>query len=343
MKYPIPNVRYPAAQIVVFIIFLSGCQKVALAQQKPLVLATTSIFRDMTKNIAGDAVEVRTIVPIGEDPHIYQPTPGDAQLAATVHLILRNDITYEPWLDELLAHSSTTAKIVTLTDRIQLMDDNVFKRSTDPHAWMDATLGLIYIENIKNALIELVPTEKPMFEFNYGVYRQQLQDLDTYIQQQIQSIPEKRRILFTAHEAFQYYGRRYGIQVEAVRGTSTNMEIQAAHLTYLNKKIQKIGVPAIFLETTVNPEQIQKLVRQNQIESSGKLYSDSVGDTQSPASSYLDLLKYNTDTIVKVLLKNVDVTTEKMLKPRMGLLPWGLMALAGLGVFILIFRRLKIV
>ncbi len=297
-----PDVGHLVINTLLLFSFLFNVQ-LANAQKKPIVVSTASIFADMAKNIAGDAVEIRSIVPIGGDPHIYEPTPGDAQLVAGANLILRNGLTFEGWLNELIANSGTAAKVVTVTDGIQAIESKQYKNSTDPHAWMDASFGLIYIENIKNALIALVPNEKQMFEFNYGVYRQQLQDMDAYIRQQIQTIPAQKRVLVTSHDAFRYYGQRYGVQVESVLGTSTDAEAQTSDIIRLNKVIQQSGVPSIFIETTVNPKLIQQLATDNKINIGGKLYSDSIGDAKSAAPSYLDMLKYNTDTIVKALNK----------------------------------------
>jgi ABC-type Zn uptake system ZnuABC Zn-binding protein ZnuA len=315
----------------------------AFAQPKPLVVATASIFADMAANIGGDAVTVRSIVPIGGDPHMYEPTPGDAQLAASANLILRNGLTFEGWLNELIANSGTKANVVLITKNVQVIESQHYKNATDPHAWMDAQQGLIYLENIKNALIELVPEQRPMFEFNYNIYREQLQEMDTYIQQQIQTIPQQQRVLITSHDAFRYYARRYGIRVEAVLGTSTDAEVQTADIIRLNRVIEESGVPSVFIETTVNPKIIQQLATDNQVEIGGKLYSDSIGDKQSPAPTYLDMLKYNTDTIVKALRKSKSGATVAMTGDGSISLLFGAV-LAGLliGGFLFVFNKLNI-
>jgi ABC-type Zn uptake system ZnuABC Zn-binding protein ZnuA len=332
--------------IKIALLFISlFCLQVAKAQKKPLVVATTSVFADMAKNIAGDAVEVSAIVPIGSNPHPYKPTPGDAQLVAAASLLLRNDLTYENWLDDLIAEAGTAAEVATITEGIKKIENKLFKNSIDPHAWMDPALGLIYIENIKNALIELVPDEKQMFEFNYGVYRQQLQDMDRYIQQQLQTLPEKGRIIITTHDAFRYYGRRYQLQTEAILGVTADSASQSSVLKHLNRFLKKKEIPAIFLESTIDSAFLQQFAKDNQLTINGKLYSDSVGDAKTSANSYLDLLKYNTDAIVKALRKNADAaaqaTNKKIVKPRLGLVAITGMAVLSLIGFFLIFKRLN--
>ncbi len=334
------SLKYKIRLSLVGLLFLGGQM---FAQEKPLVVATASIFADMAKNIAGDEVEIKTIVPIGGDPHIYEPTPGDAQLAASADLILKNGLTFEGWLNELIANSGTKAQTVTITEGIQAIESQQYKNSTDPHAWMSAELGLTYIENIKNALITLKPAGRQTFEFNYELYRQQLLDMDRYIQEQILEIPEKRRVLITSHDAFRYYGRRYGIRVEAVLGTSTDAEAQTSDIIRLNKVIKESGVPAIFIETTVNPKLIQQLADDNKIAIGGKLYSDSIGDANSPAPSYLDMLKYNTDTIVSALTQeSADIQApENGISSRTALILGAITALLLVGGFVLVFRRLN--
>lgn len=279
-------------------------------EEKKLVVSTASIFADMAEVIAGGQLDIRTIVPIGGDPHIYEPTPGDAQLVNRADLILRNGLTFEGWLNELIENSGTKAEIVTITQGIQPIESIQYKNSTDPHAWMDAANGLIYIENIKNALVTLDPGHADIYEFNYGIYRQQLEDVDQLIQDEIRKIPEPRRILITSHDAFRYYGRRYGIDVQAILGTSTDADAQTSDIVRLNKIIQDSGIPSVFIETTVNPKLLQQIATDNNIEIGGKLYSDSIGDKESPAPTYLDMLKYNTATIVGALSKEPQMQTD---------------------------------
>jgi len=297
-------------KILFFLVFLFSLQY-TWAQQK-VVVATASMMGDMAKNIAGGEVLVKTIVPIGGDPHTYEPTPKDVQLVVNADLVIKNGLTFEGWLDELIENSGTKAKTVRVTEGINPIQSATYKNSADPHAWMDASLGLIYIKNIKDALVELAPEHKETFEFNYGVYKKQLEDLDAYIFQQIQTIPEKKRVLITSHDAFQYYGRRYGIRLEAILGTSTDAQVQTSDIKRLNKVIQKNQVPAVFIESTINPKLLKQLASDNNVVVGGELYADSIGDKDSPAPTYIDMLKSNTDVIVKALSKAFVPNAEAM-------------------------------
>lgn len=271
---------------------------------KPLVVASASMIADMTRNIGGDHIDVEMIVPIGGDPHIYEPTPGDVRLVRSANLILVNGLTFEGWINELIENSGTSASTAIVTEGIEVLTSQQYKNSADPHAWMTAHNGKIYSQNIKNALQKLDPIHAEEYEANFQRYILQLEELDQYIIQKIKEIPEVKRILVTSHDAFQYYGRRYGIRLEAIMGISTEAEAQTSDIIRVNRVIKESQIPAIFIETTINPKLIQQLAEDNKISIGGKLYADSIGDKDSPGNSYINMLRYNTDTIVEALKKD---------------------------------------
>lgn len=273
-------------------------------QDKPLVLASASMFADMAEVISGGLVEVEVIVPIGGDPHLYEPTPADARLVARADLILRNGLTFEGWINELIENSGTEAQVVTITEGIEPIESEDYANSSDPHAWMSARNGLIYIRNVKDALVTLDPDHAEEYQFNYEIYHQQVEDLDQSIEAAIQAIPAGKRVLITSHDAFRYYGRRYGVRVEAVLGTSTDADVQTSDVIRLNEVLENTGVPAVFVESTVNPKLLQQVARDNDVIIGGSLYADSLGDEDSPASTYLKMLEHNTRTIVEGLSRH---------------------------------------
>lgn len=320
--------------LLFFITFLA--LRANAQEPKKLVVATASIFADMAENIAGGEVEIKTIVPIGGDPHIYEPTPADAQLVSKADLILKNGFTFEGWIDGLIESAGSKAPVATITAGIQPIG---YKSSTDPHAWMAAANGLIYIENIKNALIELVPEKREMFEFNYGVYRKQVEDMDAYISEQIKKIPEPRRVLITSHDAFRYFGAQYGVRLESVIGVSTEAEAQTSDIIRLNRIIQESGVPAVFIETTVNPKLLEQIAEDNHVAIGGSLFSDSIGEPDSGAPTYLDMLKFNTDTIVKALTS--EKTVEANEEEGTSWLLWAVLAFLLVGGLVLVGKKIS--
>ena len=267
----------------------------------PKIIATASMIADMAQNIVGDKFEVTTIVPIGKDPHTYEPTPSDATMVAHAKVVLKNSLTFEGWLEKLIDNSGTKAKVITVTEGIDVIESVAYANSADPHAWMSASNGLKYVENIKNAIVAFDVANKDYYEANYTAYTKKLKGLDEYIKTQVSTIPADQRILITSHDAFQYFGRRYDIRLESILGTSTDAQAQTSDIVRLNKVIKENNVPAVFIESTVNPKMLQQLANSNDITIGGSLFSDSIGDKDSDAPTYYDMLKYNTDVIVKAL------------------------------------------
>lgn len=328
--------------IFLLALFIFNCHFLLAQEAKKSVIATASIFADMAEVIAGDLVTVRTIVPIGGDPHIYEPTPADAKLVSDADLVLKNGLTFEGWLNELIENSGTKAKVKLITAGIQPIESLTYQNSSDPHAWMDAKNGLIYIKNIKDALIQIDPDNADKYEFNYSIYQQQLQDLDQYIETEINKIPQQRRILITSHDAFQYYGRRYGVRLESILGTSTDADVQVSDIERLTKVISESGIPSVFIETTVNPKFLQQLANDNDVTIGGKLFSDSIGDKDSDAPTYIDMLTYNTNTIVKALTKEKAAapTTEGEDGKDTNFLLYGILGALLIGGFLLVARKM---
>lgn len=277
------------------------CASASAQTKKPLVVATASMFADMAHQIGGDLIEVRSIVPVGGDPHIYSPVPGDAELARKADLILRNGLTFEGWLGELIANSGTKATVVLITEGIDVIRSDTYHNAADPHAWMSAANGLIYIHNIYEALRALLPEHEAELRQRYERYRAELQALDAWIATQIDSIPPQWRILITSHDAFQYYGRRYGLRLESVLGTSTDADVQTSDIVRLYDVLDQYHVPAIFVESTINPKLLQQIARDKKVAIGGKLYADSLGPKGSPADTYVGMLRHNTLTIARAL------------------------------------------
>jgi ABC-type Zn uptake system ZnuABC Zn-binding protein ZnuA len=295
--------KFKTLIIALFILLNAGL--VYSQDEKPLVLGSASMIADIAKQIGQDFIRIGTIVPIGGDPHLYEPTPGDATKVVKAQLILVNGLTFEGWVNELIDNSGTKAPVITVTNGVQPIMSEVYDNATDPHAWMDAANGIIYANNIKDALVNLIPEAQVSIKKNHADYVNKLKALDTKIMADILTIPEQQRYLITSHDAFHYYGRKYGIKTESILGTSTDSDAQTSDLIRLNKLIKAQNIPAVFIETTVNPKLLQSLAKDNNISIGGKLYSDSLGDKDSPASTYINMLQYNTKVIVQTLSQSI--------------------------------------
>lgn len=268
---------------------------------RPLVVSTASMIMDIAQHIGGDKFDYAVIVPIGGDPHIYEPTPGDAQLCNRADLILKNGLTFEGWISKLIDNSGSKAPVITVSEGVVPIASKMYTNATDPHAWMDASNGIIYARNITDAMASLMPDAATTFRGNFDSYQKELTQLDSYIRERIQSIPENKRILITSHDAFHYYGQRYGLRLESILGTSTDADVQTADIRRLNEVIRSSSVPAVFVESTINPKMLEQIATDNKIAVGGKLYADSLSDKDGPASTYVSMLRHNTDTIFEGL------------------------------------------
>ena len=310
------------------------------AQEKVNIIASASIFSDMAQNIGGDKVKTTSIVPIGGDPHLYEPKPSDAQLVKNADLILVNGLTFEGWISKLIENSNTNAPVDTITAGITPIASVKYKNAADPHAWMDASNGVKYCENILNSLVAVDPDNADYYKNNFNAYSKKIKDLDAYIQAEILKIPEAKRMLVTSHDAFAYYGKRYNIELNALKGISTEAETQTSDMVRVSKAIKSSGVPAIFIESTINPKVIQQIAKDNNVLIGGELFADSIGDEESDGHSYIDMLKHNTDVIVGALSQNsMSKTMVDTEKKGNSMLLYGVVGLAMLaGLLLVIFK-----
>ncbi len=272
------------------------------AQDKIKIISSASMFTDMAENLMTDDFEISTIVPIGGDPHKYNARPSDARRVSQADLVLINGLTFEGWITELINNSGTKADVVTITEGITPISSTQYANSSDPHAWMDASNALTYVKNIKNALVQKAPASAEAIEANYEAYKEKLIALDEEIMAKIKSIPAEKRILITSHDAFQYYGTRYGIRLEAIMGISTEAEAQTSDITRVSKVIKEGNVPSVFVESTINPKMLQQIAKDNEVGIGGELFADSLDDPSKPAGTYIGMLRHNTNTIVDGLI-----------------------------------------
>lgn len=305
---------------------------------RPQVVATTTFIADIARNVAGDAVRVESLLPVGSDPHLYEPVPGDARKIAQAEVVLMNGLTLEGWLQELIDNAGTEADVVVATRGIETISDPAHHNATDPHAWMSAMNGITYARNITAALSSRYPEHAQLFASNLERYTKQLEEADVYIKAQIQRIKPEHRILVTSHDAFRYYGNRYGIQLESVLGTTTDAEVQIKDIDNLMKVIEDNKLPAIFVESTINPKLLEQIARDKEIVIGGQLYADALGPEGSGAETYVDMIRHNTDVIVSGLTavdRHVDTADD--------FTSFLLIVLASFGVaFVIVARKLKL-
>ncbi len=298
---------------IIYLAFMLLCVSTLSAQdeKKPLVVASASMIHDMLDAIGGAFVQTDVIVPIGSDPHLYEATPSDTRLLHRADMVLVNGLTFEGWLDELIDNSGSQAEVVRITRGVEAIESQDYRGSADPHAWMDVENAIIYARNIRDALSRLVPEEAESIAFNYEVYKGQLETLHDYVKGRVQSIPPERRVLITSHDAFSYYGQAYGLELYALTGVSTESKPQTSDIRRVNRIIEERGIPAIFIESTINPKLIEQIASDKSVSIGGKLYADSLGDPGGEADTYIKMIRHNTNVIVDALADAVQVSEDK--------------------------------
>ncbi|MCF2150764.1 metal ABC transporter substrate-binding protein [Desmonostoc muscorum LEGE 12446] len=279
--------------------------KTAKGESQPRVVATSTIIADLAQEVAGDEIQVSGILKPGTDPHVYEPIPADSRLLEQADLILYNGYNLEPGLIKLMNASGGKARKLAVGEAVKSLqlDKGKGEIVPDPHIWGSAENAIAMTNAIRDALIELSPEDKEELTKNALQLTQELKQLHSWINQQIQTIPAPRRRLITTHDAFQYYGRAYGIAIAGTLiGISTEEQPSAQTVQRLVESVKKIGVPAIFAETTINPALIKTVAQEAGVKlAPHQLYSDSIGAKGSDGDSYVKMMEANTRSIVEAL------------------------------------------
>lgn len=278
-----------------------------VAQDDPLqVVATTTQATDLALNIGGDLVEVEGIMEAGVDPHLYRASEGDLTTMLEAEVILYNGLNLEGQMADVLVQLAQDRPVVSLGVAIpeeQRLNVPKFESEYDPHFWFDPTLWAIAAQATANAFAEADPDNAATYEENAAAYIAELEALDAEAMTALSAIPEDQRVLVTAHDAFGYFGNRYGIEVIGIQGLSTETEAGIADLQRVADTIIQRNIPALFVESTISPatiEAVQAAVadRGGNVVIGGQLYSDAMGEAGTPEGTYLGMFRYNVNTIV---------------------------------------------
>lgn len=268
----------------------------------PLVLATTTFLADIARNVVGDRVQVDSLLPVGADPHTYQPVPSDVAKINQSKVLIENGLDYEQFLIPLLENAGGKRIIVTASNGLQTrqMKDENGKTVTDPHMWLDVNRVIKYVESIRDGLVQADPVGTEMYKTNADKYIARLKDLDTWIIGQVSQIPENQRLLVTNHEALGYFADRYGLTIvgAVVPSVSSDAAPSAQQMAQLVDQIKASGAPAIFLNETDNPALATQIAQETGVKVVEDLYIESLNDK---APTYIDMMKHNVTRIVEAL------------------------------------------
>lgn len=295
--------------ISLVLILLTGCASPATSAPtqggKLKVVATTTILGDVVGAIGADTIDLSVLLPTGIDPHGFEPTPQDVTRVADADLIFANGAGLEEFLAPLLENAGAGDKTVSVSEGIDLLESSGQAdehASSDPHVWMDPNNVSIWAEAIQTALSEADPANASVYEANARAYKEQLHTLDGWVWEQVNQIPAENRKLVTDHLVFAYFTKRYGFeQVGAiVPGYSTLAQPAAQDLAALEDAIRALHVRAVFVGNTVNPA-LSRRVSEDTGTRLVFLYTGSLSEPGGPASTYIELIRYNVNAIVEAL------------------------------------------
>ncbi len=262
-------------------------------------MAVESFLADIAQNVAGTRLHVESLIPPGADPHSYQPTPQDAARLSQVSLLIANGGGLETFLGPLLKGISGRTRLVEASAGLKSRTGS----AVDPHFWLDPNLVITYVRNIRDGLSQADPAGAGIYASNASTYIQQLQALDGWIQDQVDSIPPGRRLLVTDHEVFGYFADRYGFKVvgTVIPSLSTDAAPSAQELAALIDQVKAQGVKAVFLEKGANPQLADQVASETGAQVVTDLYLETLSDSKGPAPTYLDMLRYDVTRIVEAL------------------------------------------
>ncbi|MCO5160559.1 MAG: zinc ABC transporter substrate-binding protein AztC [Mesorhizobium sp.] len=299
----------------------------AAATAEPLkVVATFSIIGDMARHVGGDRIDLTVLVGPNGDAHVYEPKPQDAARIGEAEVVLANGLKFEGFIDRVVEASGTRAPIVELTkgvtpieagedehghgeaahegeedhdaeDKAEAGHEGHDHGAFDPHAFQSIPNAIIYVANIADAFCAADADGCDIYRANAASYTETLNALDAELRAEVAAIPQGKRTIITSHDAFGYFAKEYGITFLAPEGISTEAEASAADVAKLIDQVREDSASAVFVENVSNPRLIEQIAKETGLTVGGALYSDALSAADGPASTYVDLMRYNIRTI----------------------------------------------
>ncbi|MGP1272070.1 MAG: metal ABC transporter solute-binding protein, Zn/Mn family [Phycisphaerales bacterium] len=274
------------------------------------VVATTGMIEDLARQVVGDRAEVIGLMGPGVDPHLYKPTTSDLQKLLRADIVFYNGLLLEGKMTDTLIRAANSGKpVIAVTERLEpdtLLEPEEYEGLYDPHVWMDPAAWSNAVLVVRDALIEHDPTGAAVYTENAERYLDELQDLDEYADRVLASVPESARVLVTAHDAFNYFGRRYRYEVVGIQGLSTQSEAGLHDLERLVDLLVGRRIGAVFVESTVSDRHVRALItgaeaQGHTVRIGGELFSDAMGDPGTYEGTYIGMIDHNVTTIARAL------------------------------------------
>lgn len=265
------------------------------------VLTTFTVLADMTRAVAGDAVEVRSITRPGAEVHDYEPTPSDLLTSEEADLILTNGLGMERWLDRFLEHAEAPRVIASEGIEPIPVRSGEGQGDANPHAWMSPRNAVRYVANIRDALIRLAPEHAEGFRARAADYTRRLVDLDRSLRESLADVPPEHRALVTCEGAFSYLARDAGLREAYLWPVNSGRQGTPQQVTGTTRFVEEHDIPAVFCESTVNDEAQRLVARETGARLGRPLYVDSLSEPGGPVPTYLALLRHDVDAITEGL------------------------------------------
>ncbi|MGF1570028.1 MAG: metal ABC transporter substrate-binding protein [Nodosilinea sp.] len=275
----------------------------ANAEDTKMVLTTFTVLADMAQNVAGDQLTVESITRIGAEIHGYEPTPSDLVKAQEADLILYNGMNLERWFEQFLGNVQDVPSVL-LTAGIEPIPvaAGPYADKPNPHAWMSPRNALIYVENIRQAFVELDPANADIYNANAAAYSEQLRAIDAQLAADLEQVPQHQRVLVSCEGAFAYLARDYGLKEVYMWPINAEQQFTPKQVKTVIEQVKANDVPTIFCESTVSDNGQKEVASATGAQFGGNLYVDSLSTPAGPVPTYLDLLKYDARTIANGLL-----------------------------------------
>lgn len=272
----------------------------------PLTLAKTvdavasfTVLADIVKQVGGDHVKVKSLVGPDGDPHTFEPTPQDSQALAQADVVFVSGLGMEGWMDRLISASGYKGTVVVASNGVntrKMEEDG--KTITDPHAWNSMHNGVIYATNVMNALIKADPDDAADIRHSGERYIQQLQKLDSWAKSEFAGVAQSKRKVLTSHDAFGYFGQRYGVTFLAPVGFSTEAEASASDVAAIIKQLRAEHITTYFMENQTDPRLVKQIASETGAQPGGELYPEALSAASGPSPTYEAAFKHNVETLL---------------------------------------------
>lgn len=284
------------------------------AADKPTVVATFSVLADMVANVAGDHVDLVTIVGPDGDTELYQPTLADSRTVAAARIVFMNDLNdeFEPWLEPLLKQAGFTGtKVVASRGAKTITGEEEHPISgkeaapvIDQHAWLDPKNGIVYVKNIAQALARVDPANAADYQARASAYIKQLQTVDAWLRTEMAAVPVAKRRIIASHDLLQYLAKACGITLISINGWTNKSEPSAAELARLAQQIKAEHVRALFLDSITDPRAMERIAKETGATIAGTLYGDLLSKPGGEAGTYIEMVRHDVATLKAGMLKN---------------------------------------